>query len=59
MKLGGTAAEEICEQSRLRSISVACAKSDRMKPDEVFDNLPTIIGRWPTSPKKHADKFRY
>jgi hypothetical protein len=26
MKLGGTAAEEICEQSRLRSISVACAK---------------------------------
>ena len=27
--------------SRLRAISVACAKE--MKPDEVFDNLPTII----------------
>jgi hypothetical protein len=26
MKLGGTAAEEICEQSRLRAISVACPK---------------------------------
>jgi hypothetical protein len=26
MKLGGTAAEEICEQSRLRAISVCCAK---------------------------------
>jgi hypothetical protein len=35
-----------------------------MKPDEVFDNLPTIIGRKPRTladfaKKKHADKFRY
>ena len=26
MKFGGTATEEICEQSRLRAISVACPK---------------------------------
>jgi len=34
-----------------------------VKPDEVFDNLPAIIGRKPRSladfAKKHADKFRY
>jgi hypothetical protein len=56
MKLGGAAAEEICEQSRLRAIS---EKSDSMKPDEVFDNLPTIIGRKPRTladfAQKHAD----
>jgi hypothetical protein len=34
-----------------------------MKPDEAFDNLPTIIGRKPRPladfAQKHADKFRY
>jgi NAD(P)-dependent dehydrogenase (short-subunit alcohol dehydrogenase family) len=34
-----------------------------VKPDEVFDNLPAIIGRKPRTladfAKKHADKFRY
>jgi NAD(P)H dehydrogenase (quinone) len=34
-----------------------------VKPDEVFDNLPAIIGRPPRTladfAKKHADKFRY
>ena len=34
-----------------------------VKPDEIFDNLPTIIGRQPRTladfAKKHADKFRY
>jgi NAD(P)H dehydrogenase (quinone) len=34
-----------------------------VKPDEVFDNLPSIIGRKPRMladfVKKHADKFRY
>ena len=41
MELGDTAAEEICEHIEAGAISVACAKE--MKPDEVFDNLPTII----------------
>jgi NAD(P)H dehydrogenase (quinone) len=34
-----------------------------VKPDEVFDNLPAIIGRqprtWSDFTKKHAHKFRY
>jgi hypothetical protein len=34
-----------------------------VKPDEVFDNLPSIIGRQPRTladfAKKHADVFRY
>ena len=33
------------------------------KPDEVFDNLPALIGRKPKTladfARKHADKFRY
>ncbi len=34
-----------------------------VKPDEVFDNLPAIIGRKPRTiadfAKKYANKFRY
>ena len=34
-----------------------------VKPDEVFDNLPAIIGRKPRTladfAKKHEEKFRY
>ena len=35
MKLDGTAAEEICKQSRLRASSVACAKvrQDEQEPE--------------------------
>jgi NAD(P)H dehydrogenase (quinone) len=38
-------------------------KWDAVKPDEVFDNLPAIIGRkprtWADFVKKHGHKFRY
>jgi NAD(P)H dehydrogenase (quinone) len=41
----------------------ALTNGTAVKPDEIFNNLPSIIGRQPRTladfAKKHADKFRY
>jgi NAD(P)H dehydrogenase (quinone) len=42
---------------------VGLANGTVVKADEVFDNLPAIIGRKPKTladfARKHADQFRY
>ena len=67
----GDGGEDVCQDAHEQLSYMKCvfdtfvglANGTVVKADEVFDNLPAIIGRKPKTladfARKHADQFRY